>query len=146
MPEALTHFNCKTYEELHKFSTENPEKFWGTLARTRLNWQKPFTKVMDCDMTKPSFKWFYDGCLNVCEQCVDRHLPTRSNQTAIIFERDEAGTEQRVTYAELHKMVCQVASVLRNQGVKKGDRVTLYMPMSPLAVASMLACARLGAM
>lgn len=146
MPEALTHFNCATYDELHKFSVENPEKFWGTLARTRLTWSKPFTKTMDCDMNKPEFKWFYDGELNVCVNCVDRHLPTRGNQTAIIFEQDEPGTHTKTTYAELHKMICQVAKVLLNRGIKKGDVVTLYMPMSPMAVASMLACARIGAM
>merc|ERR1711970_118559 len=117
MPEALTHFNCKTYDELHKFSVENPEKFWGTLARTRLTWHKMFTKTMDCDMTKPEFKWFHDGQLNVCVQCVDRHLPTRGNQTAIIFERDEPGTETRHAYAQMHKMICQVSKVLLNKGV-----------------------------
>lgn len=147
MPEALTDFNCKTYEELYNFSIKNPEKFWGTLARNRLQWNKMFTKVMDCDMNKPEFKWFYDGELNVSVQCVDRHLATRANQTAIIFEQDEPGQEIRVTYAELHKLVNQVANVLKTKhNVKKGDRVTLYMPMSPLAVASMLACGRIGAM
>lgn len=146
MPEAEAYFNCKTYDELQKFSIENPEKFWGTLARTRLTWMKPFTKVMDCDMTKPSFKWFYDGELNVSVQCIDRHLSTRAEQTAIIFEQDQPGNEIRVTYSQLHKMCNQISKVLKNSNVKKGDRVTLYMPMSPIAVASMLACARIGAM
>merc|ERR1711981_958651 len=100
---------------------------------------------MNCNMDTADFKWFEDGELNVCVQCVDRHLPTRSNQTAFIFEQDEPGTEVKVTYAELHKMVCQVANVLKSKGVKKGDRVTLYMPMSPIACATMLACARIGA-
>lgn len=146
MPEAETFFNCKTYDEIQKFSIDNPEKFWGTLAKTRLTWQKPFTKVMECDMNAPSFKWFSDGCLNVSVQCVDRHLATRANQTALIFEQDKPGTEIKVTYSQLYKLVNQVAKVLKLNNVKKGDRVTLYMPMSPLAVATMLACGRIGAM
>ena len=129
----------------YDYSLNNSEQFWGDLAAQRLRWRRPFDRVMDCDMERGIFRWFDGGQLNVCENVVDRHVTTDPDKVALIWEKDEPGEEERVTYKELKSMVCRLANVLKSQGVKRGDRVAIYMPVSPLAVSSMLACARIGA-
>jgi len=130
------------YEKLYKFSIEKPEKFWGAEAK-ELDWQKPFTKVLDWKC--PDAKWFTGGKINVAENCVDRHARgPRANKAAIIWE-GEPGDTRTITYAQLHREVCQFANVLLARGVKKNDRVLIYMPMIPEAAVAMLACARIGA-
>jgi len=130
------------YEKLYKSSIEKPEKFWGSEAK-ELHWQKPFTKVLEWKC--PDAKWFTGGKINVAENCVDRHAKgPRANKAAIIFE-GEPGDTRTITYAQLHREVCQFANVLLKRGVKAKDRVLIYMPMIPEAAVAMLACARIGA-
>ena len=117
--------------------------FWANLARESVLWHKPFTKTLD-ESNAPFYKWFEDGELNVSYNCLDRHLTTQPEKTAIIFEADD-GTASRVSYRELHGRVCQFANGLKSRGIKKGDRVIIYMPMSVEAVIAMQACARIGA-
>ncbi|MFD1911434.1 acetate--CoA ligase [Halodurantibacterium flavum] len=141
------HIDAARYEEMYRASVEDPDAFWAEHGR-RLDWIKPFSKVRNADFTfgQVSIKWFEDGTLNVAQNCVDRHLETRGNQTAIIFEPDDPNAPARhITYAELHEKVCRMANVLRSQGVTKGDRVVIYLPMIPEAAYAMLACARIGA-
>ncbi len=130
------------YEKLYKSSIAKPEKFWGDEAK-ELHWQKPFTKVLDWKC--PEAKWFTGGKINVAENCVDRHAKgPRANKAAIIWE-GEPGDTRTITYAQLHREVCQFANVLLTRGVKANDRVLIYMPMIPEAAVAMLACARIGA-
>ena len=133
----------EAYHALCRQAAEDYEGFWAGLARERLSWKRPFTQVLD-ESTPPFFKWFADGELNVSYNCLDRHLPELANKLAIIFESDN-GTVTRVTYAELHRKVCQLANGLKSLGITKGDRVLVYMPMSIEAVVAMQACARIGA-
>ncbi|WP_370281245.1 acetate--CoA ligase [Pseudooceanicola sp.] len=145
---AKAHVDAETYETMYKASIEDPESFWGEQAKTRLDWIEAFTKVKDADFTlgKVKIKWFEDGVLNVAYNCIDRHLEKRGDQTAIIFEPDEPGDgAQHITYRELHEKVCRFANVLLAQGVMRGDRVVIYLPMIPEAAYAMLACARIGA-
>ncbi|NIZ09967.1 acetate--CoA ligase [Pseudooceanicola sp. HF7] len=145
---SLAHIDAEKYAAMYKASVEDPDTFWGDAARERLDWIEPFTKVKDTNFTlgEVSIKWFEDGTLNVAHNCIDRHLPTRANQTAILFEPDDPETPaQHITYAELHEKVCRFANVLLAQGVMRGDRVVIYMPMIPEAAYAMLACARIGA-
>ncbi|XP_071080511.1 acetyl-coenzyme A synthetase 2-like, mitochondrial [Haliotis cracherodii] len=137
--------SIKTHDDLYRFSLENPDVFWGKLARSRLKWFHDFHKVKDCDMTDGKIQWFEGGKLNASVNCVDRHLETRQNQVALIWEKDEPGTQETVTYGELSVMVNQMANMLRHSGVDRGDRVAIYLPKSPVAVTAMLACARIGA-
>ncbi|WP_414815286.1 acetate--CoA ligase [Rhizobium sp. IY2] len=131
----------KWYEE----SVENPDKFWGKHGK-RIDWFKPYTKVKNTSFTgKVSIKWFEDGQTNVSYNCIDRHLKTNGDQVAIIWEGDNPYIDKKVTYNELYEHVCRMANVLKKHGVKKGDRVTIYMPMIPEAASAMLACARIGA-
>ncbi|CAO3448381.1 Acetyl-CoA synthetase (EC 6.2.1.1) [Azospirillum argentinense] len=133
------------YARLYEQSINDPEAFWGEQGK-RIDWIKPYTKVKDVSYTGDvHIKWFYDGTLNVSANCVDRHLATRGDQTAIIFEGDDPGVSKHITYKELHEQVCRLANVLKKNGVKKGDRVTIYLPMIPEAAYAMLACARVGA-
>ena len=134
------------YLDWYKQSIENPEAFWAEHGK-RIDWIKPYTKVKDVSYAKKDLhiKWFEDGVLNVCYNCVDRHLPKRKDQTAIIFEGDDPSVDQKITYGQLYEEVCKFANVLKAQGVKKGDRVTIYLPMIPQAAYAMLACARIGA-
>ena len=134
------------YEELYRRSVEDPDGFWAEQAK-RLDWIKPPTKIKNTSFAYPdiSIKWFEDGVLNITSNCIDRHLATRGEQTAIIWEGDVPGTQDKVTYRQLHERVCRFANVLKAQGVKKGDRVTIYMPMIPETAYAMLACARIGA-
>ncbi|WP_375691022.1 acetate--CoA ligase [Pseudooceanicola sp. LIPI14-2-Ac024] len=145
---AKAHVDAKTYEEMYKASIEDPDTFWGGQAKERLDWITPFTKVKNAtfDLGKVNIKWFEDGVLNVAYNCIDRHLDSRGDQTAIIFEPDEPGDPaQHITYRELHEKVCRFANVLLAQGVMRGDRVVIYLPMIPEAAYAMLACARIGA-
>tara|TARA_B100000678_G_scaffold64418_1_gene52546 strand:- start:39495 stop:41441 length:1947 start_codon:yes stop_codon:yes gene_type:complete len=134
------------YEMLYKESMEDSEAFWRREAM-RLDWAKPFTKVKDTSFAKDDvhIRWFEDGELNVAYNCIDRHLDTRGDQTAIIWEGDDPNTSISITYHQLHERVCRFANVLKSLGVKKGDRVTIYMPMILEAAYAMLACARIGA-
>ena len=137
----------KEYERLYEKSTDKPNKFWGKEGK-RLDWIKPYKRVKNTSFEYPnvSIKWFEDGTLNVAANCTDRHLKKRGKKTAIIWEPDDPNAEARhITYRELHENVCRFANVLKDQGVKKGDRVTIYMPMIPEAAYAMLACARIGA-
>ncbi len=135
------------YQEMYMRSVENPEAFWEEQARDRLLWQKEFTKVKNVSYSHPdvSIKWFEDGMLNVSENCVDRHLEKKSEEVAILWEGDEPGVSKKITYKELYENVCRFGNVLKDRGIKKGDRVILYMPMVPEAAYAMLACARVGA-
>ena len=135
------------YRKLYKKSVEQPDKFWGKEAK-RIDWIKPFTRVKNTSFDYPdvSIKWFEDGTLNVAANCTDRHLKKRGKQTAIIWEPDDPNAEAKhISYRELHEHVCRLANVLKAQGVKRGDRVTIYLPMIPEAAYAMLACARIGA-
>jgi acetyl-CoA synthetase len=134
------------YQEMYARSIQDPNGFWAEQAK-RIDWIKPFTKVKNTsyDPHNVSIKWFEDGTLNVAYNCVDRHLAKRGDQTAIIWEGDDPKDDKKLTYKELHAEVCRFANVLKSRGVKKGDRVTIYMPMILEAAVSMLACARIGA-
>jgi acetyl-CoA synthetase len=134
------------YEAMYAASIKDPNAFWGEQAK-RLDWIKPFTKVKNTsyDPANVSIKWFEDGVLNVAANCIDRHLATRGDQVAIIWEGDDPKDDKKITYNELHAEVCRMANVLKAHGVKKGDRVTIYLPMIPEATYAMLACARIGA-
>lgn len=134
------------YAHLYQESLNDPEKFWATQAEI-IDWIKPFTKVENTSFNKQDFriKWFEDGTLNVCVNCVDRHLPVRKDQIAFIFERNEPGQSEKITYQDLYDQVCTMANVLKKLGIQKGDTVAIYMPMIPEAVYAMLACARIGA-
>ncbi|MCJ2059155.1 acetate--CoA ligase [Methylobacterium sp. J-048] len=140
------HVDDAQYRSLYEASVTDPDAFWGEHGK-RIDWMTPFTKVKNISFEpgKVSIKWFEDGKTNVAYNCIDRHLETRGDQTAIIWEGDNPDEAKHITYRELHAQVCRMANVLRNRGVGKGDRVTLYMPMIPEAAYAMLACARLGA-
>jgi len=144
--KARTLTTAAQYEEAYARSIKDPDGFWGEEAK-RLDWIKPFTKVKNTSFAYPdvSIKWFEDGTLNLAANCIDRHLPARANDTAIIWEGDTPGTDAKVSYRQLYEHVCRFANVLKAYGVKKGDRVTIYMPMIPEAAYAMLACARIGA-
>ncbi len=134
-----------TYEKWYKQSVEKPEKFWGKHGK-RIDWFKPYKTVKNTDFTgKVSIKWFEEGVTNVAYNCIDRHLKKRGDQTAIIWEGDNPYDDKKITYNELYEKVCRLSNVLKSNGVKKGDRVTIYMPMIPEAAYAMLACARIGA-
>jgi acetyl-CoA synthetase len=133
------------YFRRYKESIDDPNGFWGREGK-RVDWIKPYTKVMNASFEGDvSIKWYEDGTLNASYNCVDRHLAVRGEQTAILWEGDDPGEDRKVTYRELHEQVCRLANVLKARGVKKGDRVTIYMPMIPEAAFAMLACARIGA-
>jgi acetyl-CoA synthetase len=134
------------YQEMYAASLNDPNAFWAEQAK-RIHWMKPFTKVKNTSFAKPDvhIKWFEDGVTNAAYNCIDRHLHARGRQTAIIWEGDDPKESKRITYNELHDEVCRFANILRNRNVKKGDRVTIYMPMIPEAAYAILACARIGA-
>ncbi|MBN9264183.1 MAG: AMP-binding protein, partial [Hyphomicrobium sp.] len=134
------------YQSMYKRSVEDPEGFWGDMGK-RVDWITPYTKVKNVSYGPGdvSIKWYEDGTLNVCANCVDRHLKTRGDQVAIIWEGDDPTVDQQITYRQLYERVCKFANVLKANGVKKGDRVTIYLPMIPEAAYAMLACARIGA-
>jgi len=132
-----------SYKALCKAAEQDYEGFWAKLARDTLLWKRPFTKVLD-ESDTPFFKWFEDGVLNVSYNCLDKHLASQPEKTAIIFEADD-GAVTRINYRDLHARVCQFANGLKSRGIKKGDRVVIYLPMSIEAVVAMQACARIGA-
>ncbi len=150
VPEAIAksaHIDAATYKTMYDASIADPEAFWGEQGK-QLQWSKPYTKVKNTTFEHPdvSIKWFEDGALNVSENCIDRHLATRGDQTAIIWEPDSpTEASKHITYSELHKQVSKLANVYKALGVGRGDRVILYMPMIPEAAYAMLACARIGA-
>ncbi len=144
---ANAHVDAAKYEEMYAASVADPEAFWSEEGK-RIDWIKPYTKVKDVnyDFGNVSIKWFEDGTLNVSANCIDRHLATRGDQTAIIWEPDDPNEPaQHITYTELHANVCKMANVLKNLGIGRGDRVVLYLPMIPEAAYAMLACTRIGA-
>ena len=135
----------KTYNEWYDRSINDSEGFWAEHGK-RIDWIKPFTKVKDVSFTGDvHIKWFEDGTLNVAANCLDRHLATRGDQTAIIWEGDDPNESEHITYRQLHEKVCRMANAMEALGTKKGDRVTIYLPMIPEAAVAMLACARIGA-
>ena len=142
------HLDKNNYEKFYEKSINDPEGFWSEQA-LNIDWHKPFTKdaIKKVNFSKDNLeiKWFYDGKLNVSYNCIDRHLKTKSDNTAIIWEGDNPNESKNITYKELHTEVCLMANVLKQRGVKKGDRITIYMPMIPEASYAMLACARIGA-
>ncbi|MAN98097.1 acetate--CoA ligase [uncultured Roseovarius sp.] len=145
--KAGFHIDQAKYERMYADSISNPDAFWGEHGK-RLDWIKPYTKVKNTsfEYDNVSIKWFEDGTLNVSANCIDRHLATRGDQTAIIWEADDPNDEpQHITYKELHAQTCKMANVLKSMGVAKGDRVVIYLPMIPEAAYAMLACARIGA-
>jgi len=136
--------NMDEYDEMYKRSVEDPEGFWAEQAERNLTWYKKWDKVLEYDFHKPSIKWFLGGKLNASVNCLDRHLEKRKDQAAIIWEADD-GSDKTYTYQALHDEVNKFANVLKNNGVSKGDRITIYLPMIPELVIAMLACARIGA-
>jgi acetyl-CoA synthetase len=134
------------YQAMYKRSVEDPAGFWGEMGK-RLDWIKPYSKVKNTSFApgNVSIKWYEDGTLNVSVNCIDRHLARRGDQVAIIWEGDDPTQDEKITYKQLHERVCKFANVLKANGVKKGDRVTIYLPMIPEATYAMLACTRIGA-
>jgi acetyl-CoA synthetase len=143
--EKSAHIDVNLYKTMYQHSIDKPEEFWGEKAEEFLTWEKKWSKVSDCDFSSAKIKWFVDGKLNVTVNCIDRHLNQRGDQTAIIWEGDEPSDDKQLTYKELYEEVCRFSNALKSRGVKKGDRVSIYMPMVPEAAVAMLACARIGA-
>ena len=144
---AQANVTAEQYAEMYKRSVEDPAGFWGEQAENYLTWFKKWDTVLDWsfDQADLHINWFKGGRLNVAYNCLDRHLDTRGDQVAIIWEADDPNTDRKITYRELHEEVCRFANVLKDRGVKKGDRVSLYLPMIPEAAVAMLACTRIGA-
>ena len=143
---AQANINADGYQTAYAQSLSDNEAFWAEHGK-RIDWIKPYTKTSDVSYTKPDvhIKWYEDGTLNASANCLDRHLATKGDQTAILWEGDDPADAKHITYAELHEEVCRFANALKARGVKKGDRVTIYMPMVPEAAVAMLACTRIGA-
>ena len=142
---ASAHINAESYRTLYKQSVEQPEVFWAEQAQQFLTWNKPWHTVMNYDYPTGFIRWFEGATLNVSVNCIDRHLETRAEQVAIIWEGDNPALDKKITYRQLHEEVCKFANVLKAQGVKKGDRVCIYLPMISEAASVMLACTRIGA-
>jgi acetyl-CoA synthetase len=142
---AGAHIDKAAYERMYRQSVDDPESFWAEQADRFISWYKPWDKVLDWDFSAGKIRWFDGAELNVSYNCIDRHLETRGDQVAIIWEGDDPSNDSRITYRELHKQVCTFANVLKARGVRKGDRVCIYMPMIPEAAYAMLACSRIGA-
>ncbi|ROZ81820.1 acetate--CoA ligase [Pseudomonas neustonica] len=140
-----SHLDEAGYERMYRQSLEQPDQFWAEQAERFLTWDQPWSKVHQSDLSKGEAAWFIDGKLNVSVNCIDRHLAERGDTTAIIWEGDDPQDATHISYRQLHEKVCRLANVLKARGVKKGDRVCLYMPMIPEAAYAMLACARIGA-
>ncbi|TXS94155.1 acetate--CoA ligase [Parahaliea maris] len=139
------HINAEMYREMYRRSIDEPDAFWAEQAEKFLTWDKPWDTVVEADFLQGKAEWFAGGKLNASVNCIDRHLPQCADQTAFIWEGDDPADSKHITYAELKDSVCKLANVLRERGVKKGDRVCIYMPMIPEAAYAMLACARIGA-
>tara|TARA_B100000989_G_scaffold161897_1_gene120873 strand:- start:7372 stop:9315 length:1944 start_codon:yes stop_codon:yes gene_type:complete len=144
--ERVSKIDNKTYLDMYSRSIENPQEFWAEHGQ-RIDWIKPYSQIKDVSYSENDLhiKWFYDGTLNVSSNCLDRHLEKRGDQTAIIWEGDDPEEDKRISFKELHSEVCKFANALKELDVKKGDRITIYMPMIPEAAVAMLACARVGA-
>ncbi|HZH06793.1 MAG TPA: AMP-binding protein, partial [Lautropia sp.] len=145
-PQAArgSHYSAADYASLYRQSLDDPDTFWAEQAK-RIDWFREPKRIANWSFDPVSIKWFEDGVLNLCHNCVDRHLPAHANDVALIWEADEPGTTRTITYAELKDEVCRFANALKAIGAGKGDRVTIYMPMIPEAAFAMLACARIGA-
>ena len=143
--KARTLIDEATYDSMYQRSIADPDGFWADQASAFLSWQQPWQTVSEADIPSGNIRWFVGGQLNVSVNCIDRHLPHRGGQTAIIWEGDDPSDDLQITYQELYEHVCKLANGLRARGVKKGDRVCIYMPMIPEAAYAMLACARIGA-
>ncbi len=141
------HIKClEEYYHVYRKSVQEPETFWGEVAEEHFLWRRKWDSVLSWDFAKPAVKWFEGGQLNITDNCIDRHLLTRGDKTAILFEpNDPSETATHITYRDLHERVCRFANVLKSQGVAKGDRVIIYLPMIPELAVSVLACARIGA-
>ncbi|MCY3774321.1 MAG: acetate--CoA ligase [Gemmatimonadetes bacterium] len=147
-PAALAttaHIGAEQYKEMYAHSINEPEAFWAEQAEKFVSWYKKWDKVQDWDYDRVDIKWFAGAQLNVSYNCLDRHLETRGDDVAIIWEGDDPAIDKKITYRELHREVCRFANVLKARGAGKGDRVSIYMPMIPEAAVAMLACARIGA-
>jgi acetyl-CoA synthetase len=142
---ADAHIDAARYAELYRRSLEEPDAFWSEQAETFLDWMAPWEEVCSYDFHRGEASWFRGGKLNVSQNCIDRHLPARADQAALIWEGDDPADSKTITYSELKEAVCRLANALRARGVGKGDRVCIYMPMIPEAAYAMLACARIGA-
>ena len=147
LPEVMktTHLNAEQYQTLYNYSIDAPEQFWSEQATKFISWFAPWSDVIQGDFTTAAVNWFKNGKLNACYNCLDRHLETRKNQVALIWEGNSPDDTESLTYEQLYERVCKFANILKSYGVKKGDRVGIYLPMIPEAVISMLACARIGA-
>ena len=143
--QARSHIDAATYDTLYQRSVQDPAGFWGEQAAQFLTWDRPWDRVFEQDMRNGRVSWFAGGKLNISVNCIDRHLPARAQQTAIIWEGDDPSQQAHITYQALHDAVCRLANALRSRGVRKGDRVCIYMPMIPEAAYAMLACMRVGA-
>jgi acetyl-CoA synthetase len=139
------HISAEQYQKMYAHSLQDPEGFWSEYAKKFITWFQPWSKTLRGDFEHLNVEWFIDGKLNACYNCIDRHLPERAEQVAILWEGDDPRESTQLTYAELHEKICRFANVLKKWGVKKGDRVCIYLPMIPEAVIAMLACARIGA-
>ncbi|MCB0433892.1 MAG: AMP-binding protein, partial [Mangrovimonas sp.] len=138
--------HLEEYFQVYRKSVRNPESFWEEVAEEHFVWRKRWDKVLSWDFNKPEIRWFEGAKLNITENCLDRHLPTKGDKTAIIFEPNDPKEEaQHITYKQLYERVCRMANVLTEQGISKGDRVCIYLPMIPELAVSVLACARIGA-
>ncbi|MCQ8127139.1 acetate--CoA ligase [Methylomonas rivi] len=142
---AMAHIDADQYHRLYRQSISDPEGFWAEQARQFLDWEQPWQQVLQCDFLNGDIHWFMGGKLNASVNCLDRHLDTRGDQIAIIWEGDHPDYDAKLTYRELHREVCKFANVLKAQGVRKGDRVCIYLPMISEAAVAILACARIGA-
>ena len=139
------HIDSARYKEMYKRSIDDPEGFWAEQAEAFVTWTRKWDKVWEWDYHQASIKWFEGAKLNACYNCVDRHLDSRGDQVAILWEGDEPTDDKKITYRQLYEEVCRFSNALKARGVNKGDRVSIYMPMVPEAAVAMLACARIGA-
>ncbi len=142
---ARAHIDAERYRAMYARSLADPEGFWSEQAEKFIHWEKPWDKVCDWDFHQVRIRWFEGGRLNACVNCLDRHLESRGEQAALIWESDDPAVSTTLTYRQLHEQVCRFANVLKAHGIRKGDRVCLYLPMIPEAAIAMLACARIGA-
>ena len=140
-----SHINAQQYKNLYQESVENPDLFWSKQAEEFIDWEKKWKEVSKTNMQDGQIAWFLGATLNVAQNCLDRHLQTKSDKIAIIWEGDEPNQHENISYKELHKRVCKLANGLKSRGISKGDRVCIYLPMVPEAAIAMLACARIGA-
>ena len=142
---SAAHIDKAKYESMYQQSIEDPAGFWAAQADEFVTWFKKWDNVLDWDYHKGHIRWFEGASLNVSYNCIDRHLDSRGDQTAIIWEGDNPNDDIHITYKDLHKEVCKFSNALKSRGVKKGDRVCIYMPMIPEVAVAMLACTRIGA-